>query len=547
MSLFKNINIGAKLAYGFGLVLSITLIVAVVVYFSTQKLMVSIGWVNHTNNVIRAAESARTILLRMESAQRGFIITKNETYLAPYFEGKKQFDETVLHGRKLTSDNPSQVKVWDKIIAAQRSWVSESAEPEIELRRSINNNRSGMITVARKLSSGNGKKLISQTLRYLTTIVDEEKKLIITRTENQKAISAFTVTFTIVGTLVALILGGLIAFTITRSLVSSINITNKALINIASGDGDLTTRLPVNSTDEIGDLAKNVNSFIDRLQTVISRILILSNQVADSSGGMAMTISEIANGVDSQKQETSMVAAAISQMNSAVHDVAKNAEGASDAADDANNLSIEGQEIVNSAVKSIEGLAQDIVDSSHAIEKVRDDSGNIGTVLDVIKSIAEQTNLLALNAAIEAARAGEQGRGFAVVADEVRSLAQRTQDSTTEIESLISILQDGAQSAFNVMNESRDKAQDSVQRAQKAGEALQSITTAVDSILNMNTQIATASEEQSTVSQEVQSNVLNIQSIAEKSSEGVEKAAKASQDLASLGTELNTLVGHFKV
>jgi methyl-accepting chemotaxis protein len=261
---------------------------------------------------------------------------------------------------------------------------------------------------------------------------------------------------------------------------------------------------------------------------------------------MAAVTEQTSAGVSNQKQETEMVASAITEMTATVQEVASNAEGASRAAADADNEAKEGNQVVNSTVQAITALAREIEDSSAVIEKLKGDSENIGTVLDVIKGIAEQTNLLALNAAIEAARAGEQGRGFAVVADEVRTLAQRTQQSTAEIEGLIDALQGGAEQAVSVMTQSRDRAGATVEKAQHAGQSLSSITQAVETILQMNTQIATASEEQSAVSEEIQRNVVNIQTISEETSMGAEQTSSASAELARLGEQLQALVGQFK-
>ena len=262
---------------------------------------------------------------------------------------------------------------------------------------------------------------------------------------------------------------------------------------------------------------------------------------------MAAITEETSSGVESQKDETVQVASAITQMTATVQEVANNAESATSAAADADSEAKAGNQIVSSTVQAISELATEVESSASVIEKLKGDSENIGAVLDVIKGIAEQTNLLALNAAIEAARAGEQGRGFAVVADEVRTLAQRTQESTAEIENLINALQGGAEEAVTVMTRSRDRASHTVEQAKHAGESLSSITRAVGTILQLNTQIATAAEEQSSVSEEINRNVINIQDISEQTASGAEQTASASAELARLGEQLQNLVGQFKV
>ena len=351
----------------------------------------------------------------------------------------------------------------------------------------------------------------------------------------------------IVLTLVAAVGGLLIAYLVSLGIVNPLKQTNLMLKDIAEGDGDLTKRVEVNSKDEIGELGRNFNTFVEKLQSIIDQIANAVNQLASSAEEMSAITEQTSAGISKQKAETEQVATAMNEMNATVHEVTRNAEQASEAAKQADNDATSGNQVVQDTISAIDGLAKEVESSAQVIESLKGDSENIGTVLDVIKAIAEQTNLLALNAAIEAARAGEQGRGFAVVADEVRTLAQRTQKSTTEIEGLINALQNGATNAMDMMTQSRDRANSTVEQAQKAGDSLAAITRAVETISEMNTQIASAATEQGAVAEDINRNVINIADVSEHTATASEQTASSSMELARLGEELRGMVSQFKV
>ncbi len=348
-------------------------------------------------------------------------------------------------------------------------------------------------------------------------------------------------------TLIAAFVGLTLSALVTRGIVRPIRQTNAMLRDIAEGEGDLTKRVPVNSTDDVGQLGANFNQFVEKLQSLIGRIASATDQVATAAEELSVVTEQTSSGIQKQSCETEQVATAMNEMTATVREVANSAEQASGAANMANREADDGNQVVKKTISAISELAQEVQNSAAVIEKLKDDSQNIGTVLDVIKSIAEQTNLLALNAAIEAARAGEQGRGFAVVADEVRTLAQRTQESTKEIEGLIDTLQAGAEKAVGAMGNSQKRADDTMEMASEAGQSLEGITSAVSTILDMNTQIASASEEQSATADEINRSVVNIQSVSQQTATGAEQTAASSHELSKLSEELRTMVGQFRI
>jgi len=336
-----------------------------------------------------------------------------------------------------------------------------------------------------------------------------------------------------------------LAFIIIKEILRGLNKAIFLANHIATGD--LTHEIEFVRTDEIGQLLKALVQMQDNLRSLVSRLNDSSSLLATSSEELAVVTQDTNQALMQQTSEIQLVATAMNQMNATVHEVASNATRTSSLSNDAARESSDGNVTLQETIRSTESLAGDVGNAANVIHKLEADSENIGAVLDVIKGIAEQTNLLALNAAIEAARAGEQGRGFAVVADEVRTLASRTQDSTTEIEDIIDTLQKGTVSAVKAMASGEARAKASVEKAIKAGEALKNITTDVNNISDMNTQIATAAEEQTSVAEEINRNISNISEASDRTNRGANETSAASESLARMAVELQDLIGQFKV
>ena len=311
--------------------------------------------------------------------------------------------------------------------------------------------------------------------------------------------------------------------------------------------GDLTAIDDTQRGDEIGQIMYGLQAVRSRLQGMISQITNATGQLTGTVGEMTATSARTDDSVQQLYSETEQSATAMNEMAATVHEVADNISHAAAAAQEANEETRHGRQVVERTIEEIRRLAEQIEGAADTVVQLERHSETISTVVDVIKGVAEQTNLLALNAAIEAARAGEQGRGFAVVADEVRTLASRTQQSTDEINQMIEKLQSGSRQAVDTMNKSRDQARAAVEQAAVAGDSLNTIANAVARIDDMSTQIASAAEEQGAVAEEVNRNIVRISDMASRSAEGARQTADASRDLAHLAGELEGLVGHFKV
>jgi methyl-accepting chemotaxis protein len=321
-----------------------------------------------------------------------------------------------------------------------------------------------------------------------------------------------------------------------------------AMLNdIAQGEGDLTRRLSSDRSDELGSIAKGFNTFLVKLQAMITQVVTSVQSVSDSSEHTADIAIRTNIGIQKQMAEIDQVATAVQEMTATAQDVARNATQAAQAASHADQAASQGMQIVRDTSNSIGVLALEIGKAVDVVQTLAKDSENINAILTAIRGIAEQTNLLALNAAIEAARAGEQGRGFAVVADEVRNLAQKTQKATEEIQSMIQQLQQGTRDVVRVMEDSQNRTDESVQHAAKAAQALETITHAVSVINDMNTQIASAAEEQSAVADDINRNVINIGQVANEVAGGADESSSASADLTKLAEQQRRLINQFKV
>lgn len=349
-----------------------------------------------------------------------------------------------------------------------------------------------------------------------------------------------------IGLLIALLLTGLVVL-ITRSIVQPLQAAVDAMASISSGEGDLTRNLDTHGRDELTALATYFNAFTAKLRHVIRQMLDSAGSLDQAARSLGDIYSEAQRHSQQQAQQMELVATAINEVTYGVQDVAKNAEHASSEMHTAEDQASQGQQNIEASLRQIDQLSGTIDKAVEVIQSLASESTQIGSVLEVIRSIAEQTNLLALNAAIEAARAGEQGRGFAVVADEVRLLAQRTQQSTAEIQGMIERLQGNSEAAVKVINESSRASQLTVEQASQAGESLAQIAQSLRNLTGLNASIASATLQQSHVVEDINQNVTQTAALAHNTAEAAEQSSAASQHLKQLADQLNRLLGQFRV
>ncbi|WP_028766390.1 methyl-accepting chemotaxis protein [Shewanella fidelis] len=463
-------------------------------------------------------------MLQLRRAEKDFMLRRNLSYMAKFDANLDKFNSLLLSSQ-LAAESKLQVS---KLIKQYDADFKALVSKEQQLGLSISEGELGQLRKAVATTETALKQLESLALNTIT----------------EKQNSAFVVGLSI-AVLIALVLV-FATLTIIRSIIEPVKRITEVITHIEVNK-DLAMRCDESTNDELGQIASHFNSMVASFQQLIHQVTQSVETMNQSCQELSSNVAKASQGAENQLNETDMVATAITEMGATIDEIAKNTELAADKASMTHDNAQSGQTGVEHTIERIELLAQQINQSASVVAELEKDSETIGSVLDVIRGIAEQTNLLALNAAIEAARAGEQGRGFAVVADEVRSLAMRTQESTEEIAAIIQTLQARTHSIVSLMQASRDQGNESAEQAASAGTLLQQINSDVTNILDMSTQIAAAIEEQSMVAAEVNQNVVVIRDIAQETADVATQNSSATEDVRERAEFLQDAVSKFKV
>ena len=533
------------------LMLPLLLLVALVLYMglhaiSTSKILggnaATIAKVNlpEIQLLIQADRDLYQSLLA-ERALLQFDPSKHQELFAEQSDNAKQAQDRVFQSLDISKTSTPLER--EEFTRRYDAWKTQAAEVINAARLTDEASRA----TALQKSYGSA----ADTFAHLRNYIDElqEKRLVdvdqftVEIDQNQANSSAQLLALVVIGTLVSL----LAAWFLPMLVANQVREISNRIQNIAEGDGDLTVRLPVNTNDELGELASHVNQFIEKLQRIIGSVLVNTSEVSKAAESLLVVSSNSQRAADDQCHAITMVVTAVNELTMAIQEVARNTSNTAQNTKEATLITDRGQERILLAVERVQSLAVRISETAEFMSRLESEAKNVTSVIDVIRSVAEQTNLLALNAAIEAARAGEQGRGFAVVADEVRTLASRTQQSTTDIHGMLSQLQQGVQHAVDAMGSSATMTSEAVTSATEAGQSLTGIGSAVKQISDMTLQIATAAEEQSSVTSEIDKNLVQINSLAMNTAEGASQTAAESQRLNELSIQLRQLLMQFKV
>jgi methyl-accepting chemotaxis protein len=546
MSWFTNLKLKPKLLGAFGLCALITLAVAALGQLGITELYEKIQSI--TGNNLESIKNTAAIKANIVGTNRDFYKTivlttanADQADIDAVFQSYRDNQAEVMVSFKAYRTTPLEA---DERVAGndfERDWPAYIAALDTGF-AALKNGDAGL---AKKIANDKVTPAYKKVMGEITVIIDSNSRQADESTQGAANTNLHVTWILVIGCLVAVLCAIVLGMTVTAMITRPIYRAVEGAGRVANGD--LTQGIEVRGTDETGQLLKSLSDMQNDLKNTVHQIADASNQLASAAEELTAVTEDSTRGLVTQNDEIQQAATAVNEMTAAVEEVARNAVSTSQISSQTAEDALKGQKQVQQAVSAINTVTVEINDSTQRVEALAGQIHAITKVLDVIRGIAEQTNLLALNAAIEAARAGEQGRGFAVVADEVRALAHRTQVSTGEIEAMIGQVRNGADEAVHAMGKSRTLVQSTQLLATEAGLALERISKGVSQINERNLVIASAAEEQAQVAREVDRNLVNIQDLSTQTAAGANQTSASSQELSQLAMSFNSLVGKFKL
>ncbi|KTT46163.1 chemotaxis protein [Pseudomonas oryzihabitans] len=542
--MLNRLNISKKLNLGFGAILVIILALILAASQGFSQVNSAVKQNIHSYHVLQDADAALLALVNMETGMRGFALTGKEEFLAPLNQGDRDFAEQVQELIQLTRDNPAQQSDLNQLAAAKTQWNSESVQQILALRRQVNAGSLPLDALTARIATAQDKGKMDAMRSLLAQIKTRENQLLENRTQTMQDAKQDAMVILISGGILAALLALGIAWSLSRTIIGRLNQAIAVARNIA--DGRLDSPIPAGGQDEVGQLLGAFGLMQEKLREMIQRIKQGTDQLVAASHSISANSQQLSAAAQEQSSAASSMAATVEELTVSINHVSDNAHEAHDLSSQSGRLAQDGGKTIQASVDSMRSIASTVQSSAERIGELGEHSEHVSSIVSVIKGIADQTNLLALNAAIEAARAGEQGRGFAVVADEVRQLAQRTANSTQEIAAMIEKIQAATHAAMADMDVGVRQVSSGVDLANQAGEAVVSINTSSDNVVRVVNQISLALREQTAASQDVARTVERIAQMAQQNSEAIGETVQTAVSLDALAKDLNRQIGQFQ-